>query len=66
MRVWHTCKTTHCLAGWASFLSDSLELENEYPVYLIGWACLGDDWAKMFYSSDREAREFLLEQQQIK
>ena len=62
MRDWHKCKTTHCLAGWASVLSNSLELEKKYPVHLIGWACLGDKWAKMFYSNNEEAREFLLDQ----
>lgn len=62
MGDWHKCKTTHCLAGWASVLSNSLELEKKYPVHLIGWACLGDKWAKMFYSDNEEAREFLLDQ----
>ena len=62
MGDWHKCKTTHCLAGWASVLSNSLELEKKYPVHLIGWACLGDEWAKMFYSGNEETREFLLDQ----
>jgi len=62
MGDWHKCETTHCLAGWASVLSNSLELEKKYPVHLIGWACLGDEWAKMFYSGNEKAREFLLDQ----
>lgn len=54
-----------CLERWASVLSNSQELEDEYPLHLIGWACLGDDFAKHFYSSYREAKEFLKGQKKI-
>ena len=65
MGNWHTCDTTHCLAGWASVLSNSQELETKYPVHLIGWACLGDEWASRFYDEDDEVNEFLEQQKEL-
>ena len=53
MHDWHTCETTHCLAGWAQHLSGQPGDTQTVGTALI-WPA-----AHMFFASNAEAREFL-------
>ena len=63
MDIWHTCETTHCLAGWAVVLSGEAgkELEAKSTTYLAGRLLLGLDakQASIFYSDDDVAMRWL-------
>ena len=63
MSDWHTCGTTHCLAGWAVVLSGEAgkELEAKSTTYLAGRLLLGLDakQADIFYTDDDAAMEWL-------
>ena len=65
MEYWHACDTTHCIAGWATHLAGVEELEERYPVHLLGKKLLGEEWADRFYDNDVWARKFLEEQKEI-
>ena len=53
MRDWHTCETTHCLAGWAQHLSGQPGDTQTVGTALI-WPA-----AHMFFASNAKVREFL-------
>ena len=62
MRKWHTCDTTHCLAGWAVTLHpEGKKLESEIgtsaAAALIFNAACGE--VPDFHSSDSDAMEWL-------
>lgn len=63
MAYWHTCETTHCLAGWAVHLAGDAgsALEEQLGASaagaLIFHASIGE--VPDFYSSDEEAIEWL-------
>ena len=62
MDRWHTCDTTHCLAGWAVMLHpDGKRLEENSSTYLAGRLLLGDEAAKMFFASNEAAIKWLKE-----
>jgi hypothetical protein len=63
MRSWHTCDTTHCLAGWAvMFHPQGKQLKDKTSTAFAGRVILnllgpGED--KVFYTSKKEAIEWL-------
>jgi Pentapeptide repeats (8 copies) len=60
MDRWHTCETTHCIAGWSVKLHPQGELLERFTsTYLAGYLLLGEEASKHFYDSDHEAREWL-------
>ena len=62
MEQWHTCDTTHCLAGWAIHLAGVKSLEDKYPPHLLGARLLGHQAAKHFYNTNQEVIEWLQSQ----
>lgn len=64
MDDWHTCETTHCIAGWAVTLHpDGKRLEEKSDTYLAGRLLLGLDHeeSEIFFSDNDEAMEWLEE-----
>lgn len=63
MNSWHTCNTTHCLAGWAIHLSGpaGYALEAATSPSVAG-AMLMPSAAHLFMASNDEARAWLREQ----
>lgn len=62
MEAWHTCETTHCIAGWAVELHpDGKRLEKNSSTYLAGYLLLGEDSARHFFDSNEDAKEYLLQ-----
>ena len=61
MSTWHTCETTHCIAGWAIQLAGKrgAALEKEYGSQSAGLALLGAEAASHFFDTNEEAREWL-------
>jgi hypothetical protein len=59
MSVWHTCETTHCLAGWGQHKFGTPEGVDKCNVELIGRLHLGNKAASYFYKSNDKARSFL-------
>ena len=61
MRTWHTCNTTHCLAGWAIYQAGSAGkiLQRLHGPHTAGFLLLGHEAASHFYDSDEEATEWL-------
>ena len=62
MNAWHTCETTHCLAGWAVVIHPQGKLlENIYgtsaAAAMIFHVCEGE--VPGFYSSNEAAMEWL-------
>jgi uncharacterized protein YjbI with pentapeptide repeats len=59
MHTWHTCETTHCLAGWAIHLSGPAGylLEKTTSPSVAG-AMLVPSIAHLFYASNDEAMEW--------
>ena len=62
MGRWHSCDTTHCIAGWAIHLAgdEGYELERKFNPSVAGLILLGAEAAKHFDLSDGDAREWLL------
>ena len=62
MENWHTCETSHCLAGWAVHLSGpaGYALEAVTSSSVAG-AILMPDAAHLFYKTNEEALEWLKE-----
>jgi hypothetical protein len=60
MDTWHTCETTHCLAGWAVHLSGAAgkALEAVTSPSVAG-AILAPSLAHLFYVGNEEALEAL-------
>ena len=63
MSAWHTCETTHCLAGWAVHLSGpaGYALEKATSPSVAG-AMLMPSAAHLFYASNEEASAWLRKQ----
>jgi hypothetical protein len=61
MSVWHTCDTTHCVAGWAQHLEGpaGYEMARRYGDAGAGAALLGQDAAAKFFLNTNEARAWL-------
>ena len=62
MNLWHTCPTTHCIAGWAIHLAGEPGrlLEEMHGPELAGRMLLGHEAALHFYDDDNDARAWLL------
>lgn len=60
MGDWHTCETTHCLAGWAIHLTGpaGYALEAMTSPSVAG-AMLMPEAAHLFYASNEDAKEWL-------
>lgn len=65
MKDWHTCETTHCLAGWATHLAGEagIALEKQhgtaYAGALIFLATYPEDRVPNFYAGNDAALEDL-------
>ena len=61
MGTWHTCETTHCIAGWAVHLAgdEGKALEAKHGPYLAGLSLLGHEAAAHFYDSNQDATAWL-------
>ena len=61
MEHWHTCKTTHCIAGWAIHLAGELGrvLQESHGPELAGRMLLGHEAALHFYDTNDDARIWL-------
>lgn len=61
MGAWHTCETTHCIAGWAIVMTEGAEkvFKNICSHYIIGRALLGLRAARHFYDSNSQATKYL-------
>ena len=61
MSKWHTCATSHCIAGWGITLAgdEGRELESEIGPAAAGAVLLGIEAAKLFHKSDAVARAAL-------
>ena len=61
MDTWHTCETTHCIAGWAIHQAGEPGriLEALHGPALAGRLLLGDDAAMHFLDDNDVAREWL-------
>ena len=61
MSSWHTCQTTHCIAGWAIHQAGELGriLEALHGSELAGRMLLGHEAALHFHDDDYDAREWL-------
>jgi hypothetical protein len=62
MDLWHTCPTTHCIAGWAIHLAGEPGrlLEEMHGPELAGRMLLGHEAALHFHDDDNDARAWLL------
>ena len=61
MGKWHTCDTTHCLAGWAIHQAGTIgkTLESLHGPHLAGLLLLGHEAASHFYDNNEDATEWL-------
>jgi hypothetical protein len=61
MDLWHTCNTTHCIAGWAIHHAGEIGycMENEIGAPIAGLILLGPEAFKHFYDTDEQARKYL-------
>lgn len=61
MDYWHTCDTTHCIAGWAIHQAGALGrlLERVHCAEIAGLMLLGAEAHRYFYADNDQAREFL-------
>jgi hypothetical protein len=61
MGAWHTCETTHCMAGWAVHLAGEPGrlLEQVVGTEIAGLYLLGTEAHRHFYANNEEALEFL-------
>ena len=62
MDQWHSCETSHCIAGWAVTLHpEGKELESKSTTYLAGRLLLGLDHneSRIFFTDDAKAMEWL-------
>ncbi len=61
MGAWHTCKTTHCIAGWAIQLAGKQGhlLEKKHGPQTAGAILLGPQAACYFQVTNEKAREVL-------
>jgi len=63
MDAWHTCRTTHCIAGWAIYLAGEPGrlLEESHGSAIAGLMLLGTEAHSHFYDSNEDARKWLQE-----
>jgi hypothetical protein len=63
MSKWHTCETTHCLAGWAVHLAgqEGFKLQAKFKTNAAGALIWNASIGKIpdFYSSNEKAIKFL-------
>ncbi len=61
MGDWHTCETTHCIAGWAIQLAgdQGRALEDKFGPHVAGLSLLGTEAASHFYDSNEDATAWL-------
>ena len=61
MGDWHTCETTHCIAGWAVHQAGAAGylLEEMMGPHAAGAILLGDEAASHFYDTADQARAWL-------
>ena len=60
MGRWHTCKTTHCLAGWACHLNPvAKKLEKTHCAEIAGLLTLGYEAHAYFFKKNEEVIEWL-------
>ena len=60
MGRWHTCKTTHCLAGWACRLNPvAKKLEKTHCTQIAGLLTLGYEAHAYFFKKNEEVIEWL-------
>jgi hypothetical protein len=61
METWHTCETTHCMAGWAIHLAGEPGkiMEKMLGPEVTGLLLLGSEAHRYFYKSNEEARQLL-------
>ena len=61
METWHTCETTHYMAGWAIHLAGEPGkiMEKMLGPEVTGLLLLGSEAHRYFYKSNEEARQFL-------
>ena len=61
MLTWHSCETSHCLAGWAIHLAgdEGARLEAEYGPQVAGLLLLGAEAHAHFFDNDADARAWL-------
>ena len=61
MGSWHTCDTTHCIAGWAVRLAgdEGNALEEKFGTATAGLALLGTEAASHFYDTQEKGRAWL-------
>ncbi|HEY9885989.1 MAG TPA: pentapeptide repeat-containing protein [Vampirovibrionales bacterium] len=70
MVTWHTCATTHCIAGWACHLAENgKELEKSHDPEIAGLLLLGHEAHSHFFDSNEDAKKYLqsvLEREDLK
>ena len=60
MEVVHTCKTTHCLGGWAvAAIPGGRDLSRQYGWYQAGLMLLGHKAGRMFFVCNGVAKKWL-------
>jgi len=61
MRTWHTCETTHCIAGWATHLAGERgkKLEEKFGPAIAGAILLGAPATEYFYTDNKAAAAWL-------
>jgi hypothetical protein len=60
MEDWHTCETTHCLAGWACHLNPvAKELEKTHGTQIAGLLTLGAEAHSWFFLDNETVLENL-------
>ena len=60
MGSWHTCETTHCLAGWACHLNPVAKgLEKTHGAAIAGLLTLGYEAHAYFFKENEETIEWL-------
>lgn len=64
MEAWHTCGTTHCLAGWAEHLAKAYDLGGKLGTSVVGALIWHASCGVVpdFHASNEEALEWLREQ----
>ena len=62
MSTWHSCTTTHCIAGWAAHAiprGQEIEDGDEDKTVIAGHVLLGTEAASYFFSTNEKAKAFL-------
>ena len=60
MECWHTCATSHCIAGWAIHLHpEGYQFQKEHGAEVAGLLLLGTEAHSHFFDENEEARKYL-------